>query len=232
MTRPAVIALDGPAGAGKSTVGERLAGRLGYFYFDTGALYRAVAVRAIEHGVDPRDEAMLERLVGDLDVVVGPATVDDGRQYDVVLHGRDVSRAIRSPDVDRLVSIVAASPAVRRGLIEPQRRQVQGRGTVMAGRDIGTVVCPDADLKVYLDASATERARRRLRQQGEQPDSLDAVRAAIEERDRLDSSRTLAPLARAEDAALVDTDGLSVDQVVERLLDLAADRRLPGTGLT
>jgi cytidylate kinase len=228
MRRPAVIALDGPAGAGKSTVGQRLAQRLGYFYFDTGALYRAVAVCAIEQGIDPGDEAALERLVGDLDVVIRPSSVEDGRQYDVLVHGHDVSRAIRGPEVDRLVSVIAASPAVRRGLIEPQRRQVQGLGTVMAGRDIGTVVCPDADLKVYLDASATERARRRLRQSNGPLEELDAVRAAIKERDRLDSSRALAPLARAEDAVLVATDGLSIDQVVERILELAAKRCLPG----
>jgi CMP/dCMP kinase len=219
-----VIALDGPAGAGKSTVGERLAERLGYFYFDTGALYRAVALRAHECGADPSDEEALERLVQDVDIRVRPATVADGRQYDVLLGGRDVSQAIRGREVDRIVSIVAASPAVRRGLIDPQRRQIRPPGTVMAGRDIGTVIVPDADLKVFLDASAPERARRRLRQLGRPPGDFEEVLDSIGRRDETDSSRAVAPLARAEDAAVVDTEGLGVDEVVDRIVALLEER--------
>lgn len=218
MTAPIVVALDGPAGAGKSTVGERLAERLGYFYFDTGALYRAVALQALETGVDPTDEEGLGRLASKLDVAVRPPTVPDGRQYDVLLEGRDVSHAVRSREVDASVSLVAASPAVRAALIDLQRRQIQGAGTVMAGRDIGTVVCPDADLKVYLEASVEERARRRLRQIKGPPDELGLLTEAIERRDRLDSSRALAPLVKAPDARAIETEGLSVDAVVERIV--------------
>jgi cytidylate kinase len=224
MSRTVVIALDGPAGAGKSTVGERLAERLKYFYFDTGVLYRAVALRVIETGADPSDEKALERLVQEVDVVVRPSTKDGRARSEILLSGSDVSREIRTPRVDALVSSVAASPAVRRGLIDVQRRQIQGAGTIMAGRDIGTVVCPDADVKVYLDASPIERARRRLRQQGADGGPLDEVLASIERRDELDSSRALAPLARAEDAVVVATDDLSVEQVTDRIVALLRAR--------
>jgi cytidylate kinase len=217
-SRPVVIALDGPAGVGKSTVGERVGAALGYFYFDTGILYRAVALRALDEGSDPSDEAALARLVRDLDVAVRPPSRDDGRQCDVILDGRDVSHAIRTPAVDAIVSLVAASPAVRAGLIDVQRRQVQGAGSILAGRDIGTVVCPDADLKVFLQASPRERARRRVRQRGGDDADLGREQGAIEERDRLDSTRSLAPLTRAEDAVEIDTEGRGVDEVVAAVI--------------
>ena len=231
--RTVVIAIDGPAGAGKSTVAERLAADLGYFYFDTGVLYRAVAVRALNLGVEPDDEKSLDAIVRTADIHVGPPTVDDARQVDVIVEGTDVSQAIRSPEVDRVVSRVAAMPAVRRGLIDLQRRQVQGIGTIMAGRDIGTVVCPDADLKVFLTASAKERAARRLAQSGAPDSDFDAVLRAIEERDRQDTSRSTSPLVAAEDAIVVDTDGSSIREVVDRIKSLLAERvtgTLPGDG--
>jgi cytidylate kinase len=224
MTRTIVIALDGPAGAGKSTVGERLARELGYFYFDTGVLYRGVAVKALDLGIDMSDEEALDRLVTTTDIRVGPPSVDDGRQVDVLVDGRDVSLQIRTPSVDAVVSRVAASPAVRAGLIDLQRRQVQGAGTIMAGRDIGTVVCPDADLKVFLTASARERAGRRLAQIGGEAAELESVLQVLEERDRLDSSRSTAPLARAEDAIDVDTDGRSIEDVVAAVKSLLTER--------
>lgn len=229
MTRPVLIALDGPAGAGKSSVGERLARRLGYFYFDTGVLYRAVALRALEAGVDPADEQGLWRLVAGLDVRVQPPSVGDGRQFDVLLDGRDVTWAIRAATVDGAVSLVATSSTVRGGLIDPQRRQVRPPGTVMAGRDIGTVVCPDADLKLFLVASIDERTRRRLRQLGLAPSEFESLREAIECRDSIDSSRALAPLSKACDAVTIETDGLSIDEVVDRAAELMEGVRTRGS---
>lgn len=225
LTKPVVIAIDGPAGAGKSTVAERLARELDYFYFDTGVLYRAVAVRALDQDVNLADEAELERLARDIDIQVRPASIGDGRQVDVLLEGRDISHEIRTPRVDAVVSRVAASPAVRAGLIDLQRRQIQGTGTIMAGRDIGTIVCPDAELKIYLTASPRERAERRMLQVGADRDQLNSIQGALEERDRLDSSRAIAPLTRAEDAVDIDTDGKTIDEVVGTVRSLL-ERRL------
>ena len=234
MTHPVVLAIDGPAGAGKSTVAERLARELDYFYFDTGVLYRAVAVEVLTRDVDLTDEAALECLVRDVDIQVRPASVDDGRQVDVLLEGRDISHEIRTPQVDAIVSRVAASPSVRAGLIDLQQRQIQGKGTIMAGRDIGTIVCPDAELKIFLTASPRERAERRLLQVGGAPDQLAAIQDALEERDRLDSSRAIAPLTRAADAVDVDTDGRSIDEVVAMVRALLERRlaELRSTGQT
>jgi cytidylate kinase len=222
--KPVVLAIDGPAGAGKSTVAERLAADLEYFYFDTGVLYRAVAVRCLQLGADLSDEAALAEIVKGISILVQPPSVDDGRQLDVILEGADVSTQIRTPAVDGIVSKVAASPAVRAGLIDLQRQQIQGRGTIMAGRDIGTVVCPDADLKVFLTASSSERALRRLRQSGGSVEQLAAMQAALDERDRLDSSRAISPLVRAADAIDMDSDGKSIDEVVAAVRALLEER--------
>lgn len=224
MNRPVVLAIDGPAGAGKSTVAEQLARELGYFYFDTGVLYRAVSVCTLDNATDPSDEAALERIVGAIDIQVRPASLDDGRQVDVWLHGRDVSHAIRTPEVDAIVSKVAASPAVRAGLINLQRRQIQGVGTILAGRDIGTVVCPDADLKIYLTASPTERAQRRLTQVGGTADQLPEMEKLIVDRDQKDASRAIAPMTKAEDAFEVNSDGKSIEEVIAEVRALLALR--------
>jgi cytidylate kinase len=224
LSKPVILAIDGPAGAGKSTVAERLADDLGFFYFDTGVLYRAVALRTLALGVDLADEDALRAVVDGIDIQVRPASVADGRQIDVLLLGQDVSHQIRTPAVDAVVSRVAASPAVRAGLIDLQRRQIQGTGTIMAGRDIGTVVCPDADLKIYLTASSRERARRRLQQIGGDETELDAIQQAIDERDLRDASRAIAPMTRADDAVDVETDGKSVEEVVAIVRDLLAGR--------
>ena len=226
MTRAFVIALDGPAAAGKSTVGPRVADRLGFFYFDTGVLYRAVAARALRTGHDPGDESALEAIMGELDVRVSPRTIPDGLQYDVLVNGVDESVAIRQPAVDASVSAVAASRTVRQGLIELQRAQIRAPGTIMVGRDIGTVVCPDADLKIYLDANPRERAERRLRQSAGRAEDLETVMEAVERRDRLDSERALAPLTVAVGAEVIDTDNLSVDEVAEQIVSLARARGL------
>jgi cytidylate kinase len=224
LRKPIILAIDGPAGAGKSTVADRLAGELGFFYFDTGVLYRAVALRALALGIALDDEQALGRLVDDIDIQVRPASVADGRQIDVILEGRDVSHEIRTPAVDAIVSRVAASPAVRAGLIDLQRRQIQGEGTILAGRDIGTVVCPDADLKIYLTASSRERAWRRLRQVGGAETDIETIQQAIDERDRSDASRAIAPMTRAEDAVDVETDGKTVDEVVALVRELLQRR--------
>ena len=212
-----IIALDGPAASGKSTVGPLVAQRLGYTYFDTGLLYRAVTLLAIRQQVSPDDEPRLAALAADMAFAV--------RTTMVLLYGEDVTAALRSPAVNRHVSAVSALPQVRAALLEQQRRLAAPGGVVMAGRDIGTVVLPDAHLKLFLTASAEARAQRRYREQRARGEELTfaAVLAALQRRDRLDSSRSTAPLKPAADAMMLDTTCLSVPAVVERVL--AAVRR-------
>lgn len=213
-----VIAVDGPAGAGKSTVARRVAAALNYLYIDTGAMYRAIALAVLEEGVGPDDGAAVERLARGLDVELVPSAAGNR----VLLEGRDVTERIRAPEVSAAVSQVAALPGVRHRMVQLQRRLAAGGGVVMDGRDIGTVVFPDADVKVFLTASAEERARRRwleLRAAGHAP-SLDDIRANIESRDRLDSTRDVAPLRKAEDAVEIDTTDKTVDEVVDQVLEL------------
>ncbi len=219
MPKPFVIAIDGPSGAGKGTVARAVAARLGYRHVDTGAMYRAVAWKALHDRVDPQDEpsvaAMGERAVFDL---------EDGR---VLIDGHDVARAIRTPEIDRAAAIVARHPAVRRVLVARQRRYAERDNVVMEGRDIGTVVFPGADVKVYLDASPDERARRRAADpahsaRGRQ---LADVATALAERDRSDSTRAASPLAVAPDALVNDTTELPIDEVVTRVLGIVAEKR-------
>jgi len=220
--KPRVIAIDGPAAAGKSTVGRAIARRLKYRYLDTGAMYRAVTWAALERGVPIDDEEAVTGLAESIDIDITPPTNDDGRQYTVFVDGRDVTWALRRPGVDGAVSRVSAYPGVRRALVVQQRR-LAGRGrVVVVGRDIGTVVLPRADLKLYLDASVEERARRRHEERlarGESAD-YDRILHDMRRRDELDSSRETAPLRPAEDAIIVNTDGLSVQQVVDRVMEL------------
>ncbi len=226
MTLPQRIAIDGPAASGKSTLAERLAKALGYLYFDTGVMYRAVTWAALQRGIAMEDADKLTELAANLDIDVRPPSADDGRAYDVLVNGQDVTWAIRSPEVDKWVSVVAAHPGVRAALTEKQRAIGRRGKVVMVGRDIGTVVMPDADLKIYLDASAEERARRRYRERlarGEKADYaqiLEAVRA----RDRLDKGRAVAPLRAAEDAVVINSDGLGVDEVFAKALELVRAR--------
>jgi cytidylate kinase len=216
---PLVVAIDGPSAAGKTTVGSRLAERLGATFLDTGVLYRALTLLANERGVDPHDQEGLARLASTLDIRVRPPTVADGRLSDVLLDGRDVTGSLRTPEVDAGVSVVSSHAAVRDALIDVQRRASESGPAVVVGRDIGTVIFPDADVKVFLDASPAERARRRATEQGTDQD-LPRVLAAIQRRDELDSARAVAPLERAADAVVVDTSGLSVEQVTDRILSL------------
>jgi cytidylate kinase len=226
VSRPSTIAIDGPAAAGKSTIGGLLAERLGYLLLDTGAMYRAVTWVALEQGVDSADEEGITALARSIEMSITRPTVDDGRQYTVLVDGGDVTWDIRRPEVDKNVSPVSAYPGVRQVLTEQQRRIAEQGGVVMLGRDIGTVVMPDADLKIFLDASPEERARRRyleLLERGEEADYAEILRD-MKRRDRIDSSRAVAPLRAAEDAIRVDTDNLSIDEVldmVERLVEEA-----------
>ncbi len=229
MSIPQIIAIDGPAASGKTTLGKRLAERLGYLLFDTGLMYRAVTWAALQQGVPMSDEAAITILAEKAQIDVHPPSQDDGRGYDVTLDGEDVTWEIRRPQVDANVSIVSVYPGVRQALTLQQRRiGLRGR-VVMVGRDIGTVVLPEADLKIYLDASAEERARRRYNERIERGESADlaAILAVVRERDRIDSTRAVAPLRAAEDAVIIDSDNLDADQVLEKVKNLVFQERTP-----
>jgi cytidylate kinase len=231
--KPSTIAIDGPAAAGKSTIGELLAQRLGYLYFDTGCMYRAVTWVALEQGIPIHDEAAITALSEELEIRVVPPTSEDGRQYTVYANGQDVTWQIRRSEVDANVSPVSAYPGVRAALTAQQRRIAQGGKVVMVGRDIGTVVVPDADLKIYLDASPEERARRRYREllaRGQEVD-YEAILCDIRKRDIIDSQREAAPLRPAEDGVVVSTDGLNVAEVLGEVMKLVNSDRwltIPG----
>ncbi len=218
-----VIAIDGPAASGKSTVGEALAARLGYLYFDTGAMYRAVTWLALAQGVPVSDEAQVTALAEAAEIDVLPAVQDDGRQYTVLVNGEDATWGIRAPAVALNVSQVSAYPGVRAALVVQQRRLAARGRIVMVGRDIGTVVLPDAPLKVYLDATVEERARRRWLEEQARGGSRSyaEVLAEVRRRDEIDSTRAVAPLRPAADAIIVDSTHMSVEQAVAYLLQLA-----------
>lgn len=210
-----VIAIDGPAGSGKSTVAKALASRLGLEYLDTGAMYRAVTFAALRRGIDPSERDQVARMVSDLELVVGPDRV--------VVDGVDATIEIRGPEVSRAVSTVAANPDVRAEMVRRQRGWVAERnGGVLEGRDIGTVVFPDAELKIFLTADPEVRAQRRSKEVTDL--DYETVAADLARRDALDSGRALSPLAEAPDAFVVDTTGLSVDEIIEVIAaQVAAD---------
>jgi cytidylate kinase len=222
-TIASTIAIDGPAASGKSTVGELLAQHLGYLYFDTGVMYRAVTWVALSRDISIEDEAAVTSLAERLRIDVTPPTANDGRQYTVLADGIDVTWAIRTPEVDANVSPVSAYPSVRRALVAQQRRVAAGGRVVMVGRDIGTIVLPDADLKLYLDANVEERARRRWREvraRGEEA-GYEPMLAAMRRRDEIDSHRVVSPLRVADDAIVVDTTDLSIEEVLAEVEWLA-----------
>jgi cytidylate kinase len=223
------IAIDGPAASGKSTVGEGLAESLDYLFFDTGVMYRAVTWAALERGVAVEDEEAVTGLAEQLDIEVTDATEDDGRQYTVLADGVDVTWAIRAPAVDANVSAVSTYRGVRRALVAKQRRIAAGKPVVMVGRDIGTVVLPEADLKIYLDASVEERARRRWAEMDdrEQDADYEDVLASMRRRDRIDSNREISPLRAAPDAIRIDTTDLEVEEVVDEAERLVQEQGCP-----
>ena len=214
-----IIAIDGPSGAGKGTIARALAARLGYRHIDTGAMYRALAWNAARLGVDLADEAAVAAL-GER----AHFDVEGGR---IAIDGHDVKAAIRTPEIDKAAAAVARHAAVRRVLVDRQRGFGAAGGVVMEGRDIGTVVFPDADVKIYLDASPEERARRRAADPAHtssKSGQLSEVATALAERDKSDSTRAVSPLTVAPDATVLDTTGLPVDTVIERVLALVTSR--------
>ncbi|MFO7629392.1 MAG: bifunctional pantoate--beta-alanine ligase/(d)CMP kinase [Prochlorococcaceae cyanobacterium] len=224
MRRSPIVAIDGPAGAGKSTVTRAFAERLGLIYLDTGAMYRAVTWLVLQSGVDPAEAAAIAPLLASLDLQLDRA--DDGGQR-VRINGVDVTEAIRSPEVTAQVSLVAAHGCVREALTRQQQAMGERGGLVAEGRDIGTAVFPDAELKVFLTATTAERARRRaldLEQRGYPPPPLAELEAQIAERDHRDSSRAVAPLRQAADAVELVSDGLTIEAVIQTLLDLFRER--------
>jgi CMP/dCMP kinase len=222
MSATSIIAIDGPAASGKSTVAEKVAVELNFLYFDTGVMYRAVTLAALRFLNSVQDEVAVSRLAEQVQIDVRPPGSMDGRIYDVLLDGDDVTWAIRQPDVDRNVSQVSAYSGVRSAMTEQQRRIGRRGNVIMVGRDIGTVVFPDAGLKIYLDASVEERARRRFEevQRRSQSGSYEEILEAMKRRDKMDSSRAIAPLRPADDAIIINTDGMAIGEVVGKVKEL------------
>jgi len=223
---PRVIAIDGPAASGKTTVGRLLAEELGYLCLDTGIMYRAVTWQALAEGIAPEDEAGITKLAEQIDIDVLPKSVEDGRSFDVLINEQDRTWEIRLPEVNQNVSLVSSYPGVRDAMTRQQRKIAERGRIVMLGRDIGTVVLPDADLKIYLDASLEVRAQRRYAEETMRGNlvSLEEVIASLKRRDRIDSTREVAPLKAASDAIVINTDEMTVPEVVAKIKDIIATR--------
>ncbi|MGQ9633369.1 MAG: (d)CMP kinase [Bryobacteraceae bacterium] len=224
MKKRLVVAIDGPAGAGKSTLARRIADKLGILYIDSGAMYRAIGLWALRAGIDLEDAQRLEQLAQHAQIELKP---EGGR---VFLNGEDVTEAIRTPEVSEAASKASALPGVRRAMVEQQRRMARETSVVMEGRDIGTVVFPHADVKIFLDADPAERARRRMEEakaRGAHPDPLQMQRE-IDERDARDRSRSTAPLLQAPDAVYLDSTGLKISEVEDKVLRIIRERTSNG----
>jgi CMP/dCMP kinase len=229
MSFPSIIAIDGPVASGKTSVGKRLADELGYLFFDTGVMYRAVTYLALRQLGTVADAAAVAEVAKHSQIEVQTATTADGRDYTVMAGSRreDITWAIRSPEVESQVSPVSVIPAVRQCLTEQMRRIGRQGRVVMVGRDVGTVVLPEADLKVFLTASVEARAQRRYQEiqaRGETR-AYESILANLRERDRIDSSRAVAPLRVADDAIQLDTTGMDLSGVVQAIQSLLAARR-------
>ncbi|MCJ7732993.1 MAG: (d)CMP kinase [Anaerolineales bacterium] len=225
MIYPKIVAIDGPAASGKTTIANKLAERWGYLFLDTGVMYRAVTWLAMYKNISTKDEPAVSKLADEVQIDVAPPSIDDGREYDVLADGIDVTWKIRTQKVDSKVSRVSTYPGVRQALTKQQRRIGLNGSVIMVGRDIGTVVLPEADLKIFLDASVDERARRRYNQRidrGEEADLLKILKN-LTKRDRIDSSREIAPLRAASDAVVINTDNLSVSEVVLQIEKIALE---------
>lgn len=223
---PNTIAIDGPAASGKSTIGNLIANKLGYISLDTGIMYRAVAYKAVQEGVDVFDDQAVSDLAEKILIDIRPSYQDDGRQFDVIIDGIDRSWDIRTPEVNQVVSEVSVYPRVRKAMTELQREIAKTGKIVMIGRDIGTVVLPQADMKIYLEASVEVRAQRRYIEELSRGKKvcLDEIADSLRHRDEIDSGRAVAPLRPADDAIVVNSDDMTVYEVVEFILGLIAKR--------
>jgi len=221
--RKPIIAIDGPAGAGKSTIAKQVARRLGYLFINTGAMYRAVAWQALRNGLSLTETERIGQLAQQAKIEF-TGTVDAQR---VLLDGRDISNEIATPEMSQAASVVSAIPAVRRALVAQQQAMGRGGGVVMEGRDIGTQVFPDAEVKIYLDATSEARAERRHTEdlaKGIHSGSLRATQAEIEERDQRDKTRADSPLMQAEDAIYIDSSGLTIEEVVNQIFGIVKEQ--------
>jgi cytidylate kinase len=231
MAERLTIAIDGPAGSGKSTVARRVAATLGYLYLDSGAMYRAVALKALQHGTPPEDERRLEELARETHIELKAPTAQQeaaGLKNRVFLDGREVTEEIRTGEVAQAASRLATIAGVRRVLVAEQQRAGEGGGIVMEGRDIGTVVFPNAELKIFLDASPETRAQRRWKEHQEKGENMALLEVLqeVRERDKRDRERRVSPLVRAKDAVLVDNTAMGIEETA-RLIVFLANERVP-----